>query len=153
MGLPKGDFGVQYSSNAPFTFTPTLSAFFVAYGASRAQSRFVEAIASRSGYKPGAPFTLSILPQYNRVVFGSADGAIPAAAHPAHWLWLATAPLRGGPPAVTFHTTRLEMNPGTEVAQYPYLDQYGQTLPVYISDKAGDRLVRTVRVPRTKSIL
>jgi hypothetical protein len=153
MGLPKGDFGVQYNSNAPFTFTPTLSAFFVAYGTSKANSRFVEAIVSRDGYRPGSPFTLSILPQYNRVVFGSADGARAAVAHPTHWLWLATAPLHGGPPAITFHTTELRINPGAEVAQYPYLDQYGSSLPVYITEKATDKLVRTVHVGRSKRIL
>jgi hypothetical protein len=153
MGLPKGDFGVQYDSTAPFNFTPTLSAFFVAYSTNKAESRFVEVIASRVGYKPGAPFTLAILPQVNRVLIGSADGATPVSPHPSHYLWLATAPLRAGPPAVTFHTTDFQMSPSTQVAQFPYLDQYGATLPVYVTDKVTDKLVRTANVPRSKSIL
>jgi hypothetical protein len=148
MLLPKNDFGIAYQSNAPFGFSPLLNAEFVTYGNNKAQPRFVQVFTSRLGFKPGAPYTLVLKPQYGVVLIGNPTGATPARKNASYEVFVASTPLAGGPPARTYKSSNVQFDGNTQAAQFPYFNQQGKTLPVLIVNKTTNKVVKTVQVPR-----
>ena len=154
MLLPANNLQVAYVSNAPFHFSPLLNAEFVTYSSNKSQPRFVQVDSALLGYKPGAPYTMLIVPGRNAIVVGSPiGGVVPARSSASAYLRVASAPLRGGERAHTYTTSSLRFDPNTEVAQLPYYDPRRRTLPVLIVNRRTNRVTQTVQVPQRGRVL
>jgi hypothetical protein len=155
MLLPANNLQVAYVSNAPFRFSPLINAEFVTYSSNGTLPRFVQVDSALLGYKPGSPYTMLIVPGRNAIAVGSpiAGAAVPARSSASEYLRVASAPLRGGNKATTYTTFNLHFDPNTQVAQFPYFDQHGPTLPVLVVDRHTNAILKTLHVPRRGRVL
>jgi hypothetical protein len=152
MLLPTDDLGITYASRARFPGTPTIGAQFPQFDIAAARqnqlrARLITIGFGALGYAPGSPFTIRLIPSAGAAQIGSPGQAVPLVKSATFVLSLDSTPLNGGEREHSYFTGSLRFNPRTHLAQFPYLNPRGPTLPVDIVDASGKRVGRQYTPP------